>query len=336
MDQIKEITQTDIDQLKDLEKKSKQYSGGLRSFFQDWMILILFVVMVAIFSVASPTFRTTNNIMNVLRQASFIAIVAMGEFFVILTGNMDMSITSIIGMVSIFFAGFAVTMGLPVWLAVVLVMLMAVLVGIVNGALVVYGKMPSFIATLVTMNVLKGIYFIYSGGLPISGLPESFNFLGAGYVGPIPFPVILMVVIAALLIVVTQHTSIGRSFYSVGGNKEASKLSGINVNFVGVFAFVVCALLTAVGALGLTAKTLSGNVMIGEGLLFDVMTIVVLGGTSLMGGRGRIVGVVVGALFLQVISNMMVLMGISTFWQWVVKGVILVAVVLIDANTKRD
>jgi len=336
MDQIKEITQTDIDQLKDLEKKSNRYSGGWRSFFQDWMILILFVVMVAIFSVASPTFRTTNNIMNVLRQASFIAIVAMGEFFVILTGNMDMSISSIIGMVSIFFAGFAVTMGLPVWLAVVLVMLMAILVGIVNGALVVYGKMPSFIATLVTMNVLKGIYFIYSGGLPISGLPESFNFLGAGYVGPIPFPVILMVVIAALLIVVTQHTSVGRSFYSVGGNKEASKLSGINVNFVGVFAFVVCAVLTAIGALGLTAKTLSGNVMIGEGLLFDVMTIVVLGGTSLMGGRGRIVGVVVGALFLQVISNMMVLMGISTFWQWVVKGVILVAVVLIDANTKRD
>jgi ribose transport system permease protein len=183
---------------------------------------------------------------------------------------------------------------------------------------------------------MKGIYFIYSGGLPISGLPESFNFLGAGYVGVVPFPVILMVVIAMLLYVLTQHTSVGRSFFAVGGNIEASNLSGINIKFIGILAFVLCAVLTGIGALGLTAKTLSGNVMLGENLLFDVMTIVVLGGTSLAGGRGRIFGVVIGALFLQVISNMMVLVGINTFWQWVVKGVILLAVVLIDANSKRD
>ena len=325
-----------MNQINDFKAKSKRYSGSGESFFQDWMILILFVALVVIFSFVSSTFRTTNNIMNVLRQASFIAIIAMGEFFVILTGRMDMSISSIIGMVSIFFAGFAVTLGVPVWLAIVLVMLMAIAVGIVNGVLVVYGKVPSFIATLVTMNVIKGIYFIYSGGLPISGLPESFNFLGAGYVGVVPFPVILMVVIALLLNMITQHTSLGRSFFAVGGNIEASKLSGINVNFVGIFAFMLCAVLTTIGALGLTAKTLSGNVMLGENLLFDVMTIVVLGGTSLAGGRGRIFGVVIGALFLQVISNMMVLVGINTFWQWVVKGLILMAVVLIDANSKRD
>ena len=325
-----------MNEFKDFKTKSKRYSRGGESFFQDWMILILFVALVVIFSVVTSTFRTENNIMNVLRQASFIAIIAMGEFFVILTGRMDMSISSIIGMVSIFFAGFAVTMGLPVWLAIVLVILMAAVVGIVNGVFVVYGKVPSFIATLVTMNIIKGIYYIYSGGLPIYGLPESFNFLGAGYVGVIPFPVILMVVIALLLYVITQHTAIGRSLFAVGGNIEASKLSGININLIGILAFVLSAVLTAIGALGLTAKTLSGNVTIGENLLFDVMTIVVLGGTSLAGGRGRIIGVVVGALFLQVISNEMVLVGINTFWQWVVKGIILAAVVLIDANTKRD
>jgi ribose transport system permease protein len=320
----------------DFKNKTKRYTGGWKSFLQDWMILILFVVMVAIFALTSPTFRTTNNIMNVLRQASFIAIIAMGEFFVILTGQMDMSISSIIGMVSIFFAGFAVWMGLPVWVAVILAMLMAVLVGLINGLLVVYGKMPSFIGTLVTMNVIKGVYFIYSGGLPISGLPESFNFLGAGYVGLVPFPVILMALIALIFTIISQHTALGRSFYAVGGNIEAAKLSGINVKFIGVLAFIICAVLTGVGALGLTARTLSGNVMLGENLLFDVMTIVVLGGTSLAGGRGRIVGVVIGALFLQVISNMMILVGINTYFQWVVKGAILVAVVLIDANTKRE
>ena len=152
----------------------------------------------------------------------------------------------------------------------------------------------------------------------------------------IPFPVVLMLAIAVILWVLTKYTAIGRGFFAVGGNAEASKLSGINTRFIGILAFVVCAILSCIGALGLTAKTLSGNVAIGENLLFDVMTIVVLGGTSLSGGRGKIFGVVIGALFLQVISNIMVLMSIDTYWQWVVKGIILVSVVLIDSNTKHD
>ena len=166
-----------------------------------------------------------------------------------------MSISAIIGMVSIFFAGLVVTMGVPVWIAVIIVMLMSIVVGIINGMLTVVGKMPSFIATLVVMNVFRGFNFIYSGGLPISGLPQGFNFLGSGYVGVVPFPVILMFIIAIALYVFTTQTSLGRSFYAVGGNNEASKLSGINVKFVGILAFVLCAVLTARGALGVTSKT---------------------------------------------------------------------------------
>ena len=320
----------------DYKEKTKRYSGGIKSFLSDWMILILFIALVTICMLTMSKFRDPKNLFNIIRQASFIAIISMGEFFVILTGNMDMSISSIIGMVSIFFAGLVVTMGLPVWLAVLIVILMSIIVGIINGVLTVIGKMPSFIATLVVMNIIRGFNFIYSGGLPISGLPEGFNFLGAGYVGVVPFPMILMFIIAIILYVFTTQTSLGRSFYAVGGNYEASKLSGINVQFVGILAFVVCAVLTSIGALGLTSKTLAGNIALGDELLFDVMTIVVLGGTSLMGGRGRIFGVVIGALFLQVISNVMVLMSIATPWQWVVKGIILVTVVLIDSNTKRD
>lgn len=318
------------------KEKAKRYSGGWKSFLSDWMILMLFVFLVIICAVTSETFRTTSNIMNILRQASFTAIIAMGEFFVILTGRMDMSISAVIGMVSIFFAGFVVTMGLPVWLAIILVLVMSAAIGLVNGVLTVYGKMPSFIATLVIMNVVRGFNYIYSGGLPISGLPEDFNFLGSGYVGIVPFPVILMFIVAFILYIITTQTSLGRSFFAVGGNLEASKLSGINVKFIGVLAFIFSSVLTAVGALGLTAKTLAGNITLGDELLFDVMTIVVLGGTSLMGGRGRVFGVVIGALFLQVIGNVMVLMGIDTPWQWVVKGIILVAVVLIDSNTKKE
>ncbi|HWR10582.1 MAG TPA: ABC transporter permease [Rectinemataceae bacterium] len=318
------------------EDKEKRNNGGLALFLKEWVILILLLVLVLACSLLLERFRTTNNIMNILRQASFTAIIAMGEFFVILTGQMDMSVSSVIGMISIFFAGFVVKMGLPIWLAILAVLAIAVVVGIVNGVLVVYGKIPSFIATLVVMNIVRGIIFLYSKGLPISGLPEGFNFLGSGYVGIVPVPVILMFIVATILYVLTAHTSVGRSLFAVGGNLEASKLSGINVKFIGILAFVLCAVLTGIGALGLTAKTLAGNVTLGDELLFDVMTIVVLGGTSLTGGRGRIFGVVIGALFLQVIGNAMVLLSINTYWQWVVKGAILIVVVLIDSNTKRD
>jgi len=325
-----------MSEAKEFIEKNNRFRGGFKSFFHEWMILFLFIILFAICSISSAKFRTADNIMNILRQASFISIIALGEFFVILIANMDMSITSIIGMTSIFFAGMVVNGGVPMVWALIIVFVLAILVGIINGALTVYGHMPSFIATLTVMNIIKGIYFIYSKGLPISGLPESFNFLGAGYLGFIPFPVILLLIVAITLHMFTQHTELGRSFYAVGGNSEASKLSGINVKFIGILAFVFSAILSCIGALGLTSKTLSGNVSIGENLLFDVMTIVVLGGTSLTGGRGKIFGVVIGALFLQVISNIMILMSINSYWQWVVKGIILIVVVLIDSNSKHD
>lgn len=321
--------------MNDYKTKSKKYSGGMKALLSDWMILFLFTALFALCCLNS-NFRTTTNIMNVLRQASFVAIIAMGEFFVILIGEMDMSISSIIGMVSIFFAGFVVKMGMPIWLAFLLVVAMSALVGVINGCLVVYGKMPSFIATLVIMNMLKGINYIYSDGLPISGLPDSFGKMALGKIGIIPVAVILMAAVAAVLYIFTAHTATGRSFFAVGGNKEASRLSGLNVTFVAILAFVMSGVLSAVGALGLTSKTQSGNVTLGDNLLFDVMTICVLGGTSLTGGRGRVAGIVIGALFLQVISNIMVLLGINTYWQWVVKGIILVVVVLIDSYSKKD
>ena len=186
------------------------------------------------------------------------------------------------------------------------------------------------------MNILKGINYLYSDGLPISGLPEAFGQLALGRVVGIPIAVILMAIVAVILYFFTQDTELGRGFYSVGGNKEAAKLSGLNVNGIKILGFALSGLLSAVGALGLTSRTQSGNVTLGDALLFDVMTIVVLGGTSLTGGRGRIVGIIIGALFLQVISNIMVILGISSYWQWIVKGLILIAVVLIDANSKKE
>ena len=320
----------------DFSIKSKKYSGGFKSFLNDWMILFLFVALFAICCL-NPDFRTSNNIFNILRQASFIAIVSMGEFFVILVGEMDMSISSIIGMVSIFFAGFTVNNGMSMFVAIIIVLIMSIIVGILNGLLVVYGKMPSFIATLVTMNMLKGVNYLYSNGLPISGLDQSFGDLALGKIGDIvPYAVVMMVIVAVILHIFTKQTALGRSFFAVGGNREAAKLSGLNVNFVKMLAFVICAVLTMIGALGLTSKTLSGNVTLGDNMVFDVMTICVLGGTALTGGRGRIVGIIIGALFLQVITNIMVLLSINSYWQYIVKGAVLVIVVLIDSFSKKN
>ena len=286
--------------MSDYKEKSKKYSGGIKALLSDWMIVFLFIVLF-ILCCFNSNFRTYTNIMNVLRQASFVAIIAMGEFFVILIGEMDMSISSIIGMVSIFFAGFVVKNNWPIGLAIIAVLLMSALVGVVNGCLVV-----------------------------------SFGNLALGKVLGVPVAVILMVIVAVILYFFTAHTATGRSFYAVGGNKEASKLSGLNTKYISILAFAMCGILTTIGALGLTSRTQSGNVSLGDELLFDVMTICVLGGTSLTGGRGRIAGIVVGALFLQVITNIMVLLGINSYWQWVVKGIILVIVVLIDSNSKKE
>jgi ribose transport system permease protein len=318
------------------KNKSVRYSGGIKAFVREWMILFLFIVLFALCSASIDNFFSTENIMNILRQISFLAIVALGEFFVILIGEMDMSIGSIIGMVSVFFAGFVAKSDMSAGLALIIVFAFAIIVGIINGMLTVIGKMPSFIATLVTMNVIKGVNFIYSKGIPISGLPKDFNFLGMGYLWIIPIPVIMMIIVAVILNVFSKQMPLGRSFFAVGGNKEASKLSGVNVKFVSILAFVISAILCAIGAIGMTSKTMSGIAGIGDNMLFDVMTVVVLGGTALTGGRGKVVGVVLAAMFLGVISNAMVLLGIDTYWQWIVKGIILVSVVLIDSNTKRN
>lgn len=316
--------------------KSRRYAGGAEAIMREWMILFLFVALFILCSAFIKNFFTTNNIMNILRQISFLAIVALGEFFVILIGNMDMSIGSTIGMVSCFFAGFIAYSDMPMGVALIVVFILAIIVGIINGLLSVIGRMPSFIATLVTMNVIKGVNFIYSKGLPISGLPKEFNVLGMGYLWIIPVPVIMMVIVAVLLNVFTKHTPLGRSFFAVGGNAEASKLSGVNVKFVSMLAFVLSAVLSAIAAIGMTSKTMSGIATLGENMLFDVMTVVVLGGTALTGGRGKVLGVVLAAMFLGVISNAMVLLGVNTYWQWIVKGIIMVAVVLVDSNANRD
>lgn len=299
-------------------------------------ILLLFIVMFILASVFVDDFFNSSNIINLVRQISFLAIIGLGQFFVILIGGIDMSVGATVGLVSIVLANLMSVHQYSIFVAITIVLVIALLIGFINGLISVYGHVTPFIATLITMIIITGVNYLYSNGIPISGLPSEFNFLGAGYVGPIPFPIIVLFVIGLLCYILTTNMKVGRSFYAVGGNLEASKLSGINVNKIRIYAFMLSSLLAGVGAVLITSRTMSGQPAIGESMLFDIITIVVLGGTSLTGGRGKVIGVIVAALILGIIDNVMVLTGIDAYWQQVVKGVILGIVVLIDSHSKKN
>lgn len=305
------------------------------SQIKEAAIVLLFILMFILASVFVDDFFNSSNIINLVRQISFLAIIGLGQFFVILIGGIDMSVGSTVGLVSIVLANLMSVHEYPIFFAIIIVLLIAAFIGFLNGLLSVYGHVTPFIATLVTMIIIKGVNYLYSSGIPISGLPAEFNFLGAGYVGAIPFPIIILLIVGVLCYILTTNTKVGRSFYAVGGNLEASKLSGINVNKIRIYAFMLSSFLAGVGAVLITSRTMSGQPAIGESMLFDIITIVVLGGTSLTGGRGKVVGVIIAALILGVIDNVMVLKGIDAYWQQVVKGVILAIVVLIDSHSKK-
>lgn len=302
---------------------------------KEGAIILLFILMFVLASIFVDEFFNSENIINLVRQISFLAIIGLGQFFVILIGGIDMSVGSTIGLVSILLADMMSSYQVPIALAILIVLAVTVLIGLINGMIAVFGHVTPFIATLITMIIIKGINFLYSNGIPISGLPREFNFLGAGYVGPIPFPIIILCIIGIFCYLLTMKTSLGRSLYAVGGNLEATKLSGINTNKVRIFAFMMSSFLAGIGSILITSRTMSGQPNIGEAMLFDIITIVVLGGTSLSGGRGRVIGVIFAALILGIIDNVMVLKGIDAYWQQVVKGVILAIVVLIDAHSKK-
>lgn len=322
-----------------MEVSKKNFTSSFASQstkIKEAAILLLFILMFLFASIFVEGFFDSSNIINLVRQISFLAIIGLGQFFVILIGGIDMSVGASIGLVSIVLASLMSVHQLPIFVSIIIVLMLALFIGFVNGLIAVYGHVTPFIATLITMIIITGINLLFSNGIPISGLPAGFNFLGAGYIGPIPFPIIVLFIAGLLCYILTTNMKLGRSFYAVGGNLEASKLSGINVNKIRIYAFMLSSFLAGVGAVLITSRTMSGQPTIGESMLFDIITIVVLGGTSLAGGRGKVIGVIIAALILGIIDNVMVLTGIDAYWQQVVKGIILGIVVIIDSYTRKN
>ena len=291
--------------------------------------LIGLIVVSVMMGFASDNFFSVNNIMNVLRQVSIVGILAVGMTFVILTGGIDLSVGAVMALVGTISAGLMVNSGLPPALALMIGLVLGAGIGLANGALVAWGRMPSIIVTLATMGMARGLALIYSGGYPISGLPSWVSWFGVGRVGIVPVPVIIMVVIYALAWVLLQRTAFGRHVYALGGNETAAKLSGVKTHRVKLLVFGISGLTSALAAVILTGRLMSGQPNAGVGFELDAIAAVVLGGTAITGGRGLILGTLIGAVLLGILNNGLNLMGINPYLQDVIKGAIILLAIYI-------
>lgn len=293
--------------------------------------LVGLILIVIILSIISADFLTVGNIFNVLRQVSINALIGFGMTFVILTGGIDLSVGSIIALSSAFAAGMMAS-GTNSWLAIGVGVLSGTLMGTINGVVIARGKVAPFIATLATMTIFRGLTLVYTQGKPITGLPDAFGMIGRGYLLEIPMPVIWMLVAFGALYVLLKYTSFGRHVFALGGNEEATRLSGINTSRVKVLVYSISGLLASISGIILTSRLNSAQPTAGTSYELDAIAAVVLGGTSLAGGKGWIVGTLIGAMIIGILDNGLNLMNVSSFYQLVVKGGVILLAVLLDRS----
>ncbi|API91599.1 ribose ABC transporter permease [Virgibacillus sp. 19R1-5] len=297
-------------------------------------LLGLFLITIVL-GVMSENFFTLNNIFNLLRQVSVNALIAFGMTFVILTAGIDLSVGSTLALGSALTAGLLAS-GMDPFLAVCIGLLIGLILGAVNGLIIAKGKVAPFIATLATMTIFRGATLVYTDGKPITGLSDSFAFemIGKGYVFGIPFPVIVMIVVFFSLFFVLRSTVFGRQVYAIGGNEEASKLSGIRADRVKIGVYSLTGMLSVLAGIIITSRLDSAQPTAGAMYELDAIAAVVIGGTSLSGGRGRIFGTLIGALIIGVIDNGLNLLNVSSFYQQIVKGLVILLAVLLDRKSK--
>ena len=313
-------------------------SSRLGSLLAGNAIVIAFVVLCAALYLANPNFLDPINIRNVLRQTSINAILAIGMTFVILTGGIDLSVGSVLafgGMIASIMVSSSLGEVYPVALAVPVGLLAGLALGLVNGAIVGYLRVPSFVVTLGMLSAARGLTLIASDGRPVSRLSEGFLFIGQGAFLGVPVPIWMMFGAFAVAWFVLYRTTFGRYVYAVGGNEEAAKISGVRVRLVKLSVFGISGLLSALGGIILSARTTAGLPQAGETYELDAIAAVVIGGTSLFGGRGTLFGSLIGALIIGVVNNGLDLLGVSAYFQLIFKGAIIVAAVLLDSFRRR-
>lgn len=305
-----------------------------RSGIFTYGILIFLIVLFIGLSFSSPYFLTVDNLTKVLRQVAVVGIVTVSMTMVILTGGIDLSVGSMLGLTSVVLAKLMVA-GVNVPLAILITLLLGSILGLFNGFLINRINISPLISTLGTMTIYSGITYIITGGKPVFGFPDSFSFIGQGYVLGIPVPIIILALVYILGFFVLNNTKFGRYLYGIGANEKASILSGVDVKKIKYSAYMISGLLSSIAAVVMLSRINSALPSTGSGLEFDVVTAVVLGGISVNGGEGKLQGVFIGLLIIAILSNGMILLGVDSYFQSVVKGLVLLIAVGIDNLSKR-
>ncbi|MFB8269363.1 substrate-binding domain-containing protein [Streptomyces sp. NPDC055955] len=318
----------------DTLKSSTADAGGLRRVLLDNGALSALVVLVIAMSLLSGDFLTTQNLLNVGVQAAVTAILAFGVTFVIVSAGIDLSVGSVAALSATVLAWAATSAGVPVWIAVILAVVTGVACGFVNGALISYGKLPPFIATLAMLSVGRGLSLVISQGSPIP-FPQSVSRIGDTLGGWLPVPVLVMVVMGLITALILGRTFIGRSMFAIGGNEEAARLSGLRVKRQKVVIYALSGLFAAVAGIVLASRLTSAQPQAAQGYELDAIAAVVIGGASLSGGVGKASGTFIGALILAVLRNGLNLLSVSAFWQQVVIGVVIALAVLLDTVRRK-
>lgn len=310
---------------------------NVKNLIKQNAIWLVFVVEVIVFAIASGgNFVSRNNIINITRQIAYYGVASVGMTFVILIGGIDLSIGSIITLVNMACAYMMVNMGLNMWLAILASLVIATLIGLLNGTMVANVGMPPLIATFAAQTVFEGVAFLITNGRPISGIPKTFSLFARWNVVGIPVCALIMIACFAIGSFILNKSYFGRYFYAIGGNEEASELSGILVNRMKRLIYALSGLFAGLAGIVLLSRSGSAQTTVGKGLEFDVITCVVLGGVSVNGGIGRISGVIAGVLIIGSLTNGMILMNVSEYTQMVVKGLVLAVAVGIDCLSKKQ
>lgn len=323
-----------------MEEKTKKTTAtagvgnAVKIYFKENLgIIVAFLVLcvfLSVFPKTSGSFFTRQNIFNVLRQISTNLFLACGMTMVIILGGIDLSVGSIIALSGCISAGCVARYNLPLPIALLMGLLVGLLVGMFNGAVISKTTIPAFIVTLATMNIAKGLAYVYTGGSPVRVVTKEWQFLGAGYVGIFPTPVVILVIVLIITAIIMNKTKMGRHMYAVGGNQQAAEFSGIKVEKVKFFVHAFSGLMASLAGIVLASRMYSGQPTAGDGAEMDAIAAVVVGGTSMAGGSGKIGGTIIGGLIIGVLNNGLNLLNVNSFWQYVVKGVVILLAVFLD------
>lgn len=305
-----------------------------RALIQLAGMLPVLIIICILFAVLTPNFLTQNNIVNVVRQASINIVLAAGMTFVILTGGIDLAVGSVLGFTAVIAVVVSLLPGLG-WAAVPLALLAGLLVGVLTGMTVAYLGLPPFIVTLGTYTAIRGAAYLAAGGTTVINSKIGFAWIGNGYVGPVPWLVVIALLTIAVSAFILHGTVLGVHVYATGGNAQAARLTGIPVPLVLIFAYGVSGLLSGLGGVMSASRLYSAQGQLGIGYELDAIAAVILGGTSFSGGIGTVFGTLIGALIIAVLNNGLTLLNVSFYWQLVIKGAVIVLAVTLDKLRTR-